>query len=83
MLPVSLVTGLTSNSKKAVLKATALEVILELPDNVIWEIPALHRQHVLEPRPVLLDQLIKKRVLWLMSLIPKWTNGPEVVLERI
>jgi hypothetical protein len=47
--------------------ATALEVILELPDNVIWEIPALHRQHVLEPRPVLLDQLIKKRVLWLMS----------------
>jgi hypothetical protein len=47
--------------------ATALEVILELPDNVIWEIPALLRQHVSEPRPVLHDQLIKKRVLWLMS----------------
>jgi hypothetical protein len=35
MLPVFLVTGLTSNSKKAVLKATALEVIFELPDNVM------------------------------------------------
>jgi hypothetical protein len=32
---------------------------------------------------VFLDQLIKQRVLWLMSLVLKWANGPEVVLEYI
>ncbi|MFT7246707.1 MAG: hypothetical protein ACI82A_004087 [Candidatus Azotimanducaceae bacterium] len=45
--------------------------------------PALLRQHTLEPEPVRLDQLIKQCVLWLMSLVLKWTNWPEIVLECI
>jgi len=30
-----------------------------------------------------LDQLIKQCVLWLMLLVLKWTNWPEIVLECI
>ena len=78
-----MVTGLTSNTQEAVLKTTALQVIFELPDDVFREIPVLLQQHTLEPGPVLLDQLIKQRVLWLMSLIPERANRPEVVLECV
>ena len=78
-----IVTGLTSNTQEAVLKTTTLQVIPELPDDIPGQDLTLRRQHVLEMRPVLLDQLVKQRVLWLMSLILKWANGPEVVLECI
>ena len=76
-------TGLTSNTQEAVLKTTTLQVIPELTDDIPGQDLTLRRQHVLEMRPVLLDQLVKQRVLWLMSLILKWANGPEVVLECI
>ncbi len=65
------------------LEATTLQVILELPDDITRQGPALLRQHVMEPGPVFLDQLIKQRVLWLMSLVLKPTNGSEIVLECI
>ena len=78
-----MVAGLTSNTQEAMLEATVLQEILELPDNITGQGPALLRQHVLEPGPVFLDQLIKQRVLWLMSLVLKWANGPEIVLKCI
>ncbi len=78
-----MMTGFTPYSQKAMLETTALQVALELPDNIAGQGPALLRQHVLKLRPVFLDQLIKKRVLWLMSLVLKWTYGPEIVLEGI
>jgi len=78
-----MMTGFTPYSQKAMLQTTTLQVILELPDNITGQGPALLRQHVLKLRPVYLDQLIKQRVLWLMSLVLKWTYGPEVVLECI
>ena len=48
------------------LKTTTLQVIPELPDDIPGQDLTLRRQHVLEMRPVLLDQLVKQRVLWLM-----------------
>ena len=70
-----MVAGVTSNTQKAVLKTTALHVFLELPDNITGQAPAVRRQHVLEQGPVFFYQLIKQRVLWLMSLVLKWANG--------
>ena len=75
--------GLTPHSQKAVFQTTALQEILKLPDNITGQAPALLRKHVLEPWPVFFYQLIKQRVLGLMSLVMKWTNRPEVVLECI
>jgi|TARA_B110000977_G_C10867171_1_gene412076 hypothetical protein len=72
-----MMTGFTPYSQKAMLETTALQVILELPDNITGQGPALLRQHVLKLRPVFLDQLIKQRVLWLMSLVLKWANRPK------
>jgi hypothetical protein len=76
-------TRFTSNAQKAMLETAALQEVFKLPDDITGQVPALLRQHVLKLRPVFLDQLIKQRVLWLVSLILKWTNGPEVVLECI
>lgn len=73
----------TLHSQKTMLKTTTLQVIPKLPDDITGQDLTLRRQHVLEMRPVPLDQLVKQRVLWLMSLILKWANGPEVVLECI
>jgi len=75
------ITGFTLYSQKAMLETPALQVILELPDDITGQGPALLRKHVLKQRPVLLDQLIEKSVLWLVSLVLKWANGPEIVLE--
>jgi hypothetical protein len=66
-------TRLASNTQKAMLKASALQATLELSDDVARKIPVLVRQHFLEQRPVCFDQLAKKAVLWLMSVILKWS----------
>ena len=76
-------TGFTPYSQKTMFETTALQVILELPHDITGQRSALLRQHVLKLRPVFLDQLIKQRVLWLMSLVLKRPNGPEIVLEYI
>ncbi len=65
----------TLHSQKTVLKSTALHLFLEFPDNITGQAPARRRQHVLEQGPVFFYQLIKQRVLWLMSLVLKWANG--------
>ncbi len=78
-----MVTGLTLNTQEAMFKTTALQKVVKLPDNVFWKIPLLLRQHALEPGPVFLDQLTKQHVLWLMSLISEWANGPEVELRAV
>tara|TARA_B110000503_G_scaffold103122_1_gene153990 strand:- start:169 stop:705 length:537 start_codon:yes stop_codon:yes gene_type:complete len=78
-----MVARFTLHSQQTVLKTTALHVFLELPDNITRQAPALRRQHVFEQGPVFFYQLIKQRVLWPMSLVLKWANGPEVVLECI
>jgi hypothetical protein len=67
-----IVTGLTSNAQKAMLEATALQVIVELPDNITGQPPTLLCQHVLKLRPVFFYQSIKKRVFGLVSLVLKW-----------
>lgn len=48
-------------------KTTTLQVIPELPDDIPGQDLTLRRQHVLEMRPVRLDQLVKQRVLWLAN----------------
>jgi hypothetical protein len=73
----------TLHSKKTMLKTTALQVILEFPHDITGQGSALLHQHVLKLRPVFPDQLIKQRVLWLMSLVLKWTCRPEIVLKNI
>lgn len=65
------------------LKTTTLQEILELSDNIIWQVSALLRQHILELGPVFLDQQIKKGVLWLMSLVLKRADRPDIVLESV
>ena len=75
--------GLTSNTQEAMLEATTLQVVFKLPNNIPRQAPALFCQHVLELGPVFLDELIKQRVLWLMSLVLKRANGPEIFLEYI
>ncbi len=67
--PLLMVTRFTPNPQKSVFKTATLQLVLERPDNLDWEIPALLRQYALELRPVLLDPLIKQRVLWRVSLI--------------
>ena len=78
-----MVARLTSNTQKAMLETTALQIVFKLCDNITRQAPAMLCQHALKRGPVFLDQLIKKRVLWLMSLILKRTHRPEVVLEYI
>ena len=76
-------TGFTPYAQKTMLETTALQVVFKLPNNIPRQAPALFCQHVLELGPVFLDELIKQRVLWLMSLVLKRANGPEIVLEYI
>ena len=65
------------------LKTTALQIVFKLSDNITRQAPALLCQHVLELRPMLLDQLVKKRVLWLVALVLKRADRPETVLKYI
>jgi hypothetical protein len=65
------------------LKTTALEILFELPDNIIGQPPTLLCQRVLKLRPVFYYQSIQQRVLGLVSLIQKWAYGPEVVMKCI
>ncbi len=69
--PLLMVTRFTPNPQKSVFKTTTLQLVLERPSNLVWELPALLRQYALELRPMLLDPLIKQRVLWRVSLILK------------
>lgn len=73
-----MMTGITANTQKAILKTTTLQLILKLPGNVV-----LLRQQVLNLRPMRLYELVKQCGLWLMVLVLKWTNRQEVVLECI
>jgi hypothetical protein len=38
-----MVTGFTSNTQKAMLETTALQVVFKLSDNIAWQSPALRR----------------------------------------
>jgi len=56
-------TGVAAHSQKAVLKAPALEVVLELLLHIPRQVRALRRQVRLERRVVFLDELIKEPTL--------------------
>jgi hypothetical protein len=70
--------GLTPHSQKAVFQTTALQEILKLPENITRQAPALLSKHVLEPGPVFFYQLIKQRVLGLMSLGSQRAQNPDL-----
>ncbi len=52
--------GLTPNTQKPVLKTTALQAIIELPDDIIWQALTLPHQHRLELGPVFPGYLVKE-----------------------
>ena len=69
------VTAVTAHPQETVLKATAFQVILELPLDIPWQCPALCRQMGLERGVLGFHELVKKRPFRAMALVHGRANA--------